>query len=100
MRNITMSASEADGIIRDDGVAEMTARGNVVITMPDSEGVMTRATGNTGVFSETRGTVVLSGGAAINQTGRVLNSENIVYFLDTGLMDAHGNPSIVFEMDR
>jgi len=99
-RRITMSASKADGIIQGDEVAEMTAEGNVVITMPDSEGTMTRATGRKGIYSQARGTVVLSGGATITQTGRLLTSDNIVYFLDTGNIDAQGNPSITFETDR
>ena len=94
-----MLASRADGILKSDEVVEMTARGGVIITMPDKDGIMTRATGGKGIYSTTRGTVVLSGGATINQTGRVLNSEEIVYFLDTGHMDAHGNPSLIFETD-
>ncbi|MCL2684673.1 MAG: hypothetical protein FWE55_05465, partial [Synergistaceae bacterium] len=98
-RRITVSASSADGILQGNGVAEMTAEGNVVITMPDRDGVMTRATGGRGIFSQARGTFVLSGGATITQTGRVLNSDEIVYFLDTGNIDAQGNPSITFETD-
>ena len=99
-RNITMSASRVDGTLRGDEVVEMTAVGGVVITMPDKDGVMTRATGARGIYSVARGTVVLSGGATITQTGRVLNSDEIVYFLDTGHIDAQGNPSIIFETGR
>ena len=94
-----MSASRVEGILKGDEVAEMTAEGDVVITMPDKDGVMTRAAGNKGIYSLARGTVVLSGGATITQTGRVLNSDSIVYFLDTGHMDAHGSPSLIFETD-
>ena len=99
-RNVTMSALRIDGILEGDEVVEMTADGDVVITMPDKDGVMTRATGAKGFYSVARGTVVLSGGATITQTGRVLNSEEIVYFLDTGHIDAQGNPSLIFETDR
>jgi len=99
-RNITMSASRVDGILNGDEIAEMNAGGGVVITMPDSNGVMTRATGARGIYSVARGTVVLSGGATVTQTGRVLNSDEIVYFLDTGQFTAQGNPSLVFETDR
>jgi len=99
-RNITISASRIDGIIKDEEVVEMTAGGGVVITMRDRNGVMTRAIGARGIYSVARGTVVLSGGATITQTGRVLNSDEIVYFLDTGHIDAQGSPSIIFETDR
>ena len=99
-RKVTMSAARADGILQGEEISEMTAEGNVVITMPDNDGVMTRATGNKGIYSLARGTVVLSGGASITQKGRALNSDSIVYFLDTGHIDAHGSPSLIFEPDR
>ena len=99
-RNVTISASRFNGILRGDDVVEMTAEGGVVITARDSDGAITRATGAKGIYSVARGTVVLSGGATITQTGRVLNSEEIVYFLDTGQIDAQGSPSIIFETDR
>jgi lipopolysaccharide transport protein LptA len=99
-RKITMSASQANGTIKNNEVAEMTAEGNVVVTMPDREGVMTRATGNRGIYSLERGTIVLSGKASIRQTGRVLHSDSVVYFLDTGHIDAQGNPSVTFETNR
>ena len=99
-RNITMSASRVDGILSGEEIVETTADGGVVITMPDSNGVMTRATGAKGIYSVARGTVVLSGGATVTQQGRVLNSNEIVYFLDSGQFNAQGNPSIVFETER
>jgi lipopolysaccharide transport protein LptA len=99
-RKITMSASQANGTIKGSEVTEMTAEGNVVVTMPDREGVMTRATGNRGIYSLERGTVVLSGKASIRQTGRTLNSDSIIYFLDTGRIDAQGSPSVTFETNR
>jgi lipopolysaccharide export system protein LptA len=99
-RKITMSAAKADGILKGEAVSEMIADGSVVITMPDKDGVMTRATGNRAIYSLDRGTVVLSGRASITQTGRVLHSDNIVYFMDTGHIDAQGNPSITFDTNR
>jgi lipopolysaccharide transport protein LptA len=99
-RKTTMSASRVDGTIKNNEFTEMIAEGNVVVTMPDREGVMTRATGNKGIYSLDKGTVVLNGNASIRQTGRVLHSGSVVYFLDTGHIDAQGNPSVTFETDR
>ena len=96
-RNIVMSADSAEGAIKNEEVTEMTATGNVDVTMPDKDGVMTRATGNKVVYSVERGTMVLTGNAIVAQTGRRLRSESIVYFLDTGHIDANGSPSLTFE---
>jgi lipopolysaccharide export system protein LptA len=99
-RKITISASRADGIIKNGEVAELTAEGGVVITMPGKNGVITRATGGKCIYSLARGTVVLTRNAMITQTGRVLRSDHIVYFLDTGRIDAQGSPSITFDSNR
>ncbi|MDR2780688.1 MAG: hypothetical protein LBB28_06140 [Synergistaceae bacterium] len=100
-RKIDMSADRAEGLLNDKNeVTEFTADGGVIVTMPDKRGVVTRATGKKSVYSLARGTVVLSGRATLTQAGRVLNSENIVYFIESGRVDALGSPSITFETDR
>ena len=100
-RKIDMSASHAEGLLNDNNeVTELTADGDVEVTMPDKKGVVTRATGRKGIYSLARGTVVLSGRARLTQAGRVLNSENIVYFIESGRVDALGSPSLTFETDR
>jgi lipopolysaccharide export system protein LptA len=99
-RKITFSADSAEGNIKDNEITELTASGNVFVAMPDKKGAMTTATGSRGIYSLARGTVVLTGSVVVRQAGRILNSENVVYFLDTGHIDAHGNPSIVFETNR
>jgi lipopolysaccharide transport protein LptA len=99
-RGITMSASQAEGLINNNKVTELTAKGNVIVSMPDKNGVITRATGNTGVYSLARGTIVISGNATVTQADRKLNSDSIVYFLDTGHIDALGSPKLLFETER
>jgi lipopolysaccharide export system protein LptA len=100
-RKVDISAAHAEGLLNDNNeVTEMTADGGVTVTMPDKKGVVTRATGRKGVYSLARGTMVLSGRARLTQAGRVLNSENIVYFIESGRMDALGSPSLTFETDR
>jgi lipopolysaccharide export system protein LptA len=99
-RNITMSADKADGVIVNERISELVATGGVVITAPDKNGSVTRATGSKGVYSLDKGTVVVTGRATITQTGRRLNSERIVYYVDTGRIDATGNPALTFETER
>jgi lipopolysaccharide export system protein LptA len=100
-RKMEMSAERAEGMLNENNeVTELTAEGGVEVTAPDKRGVVTRATGGKGIYSLARGTLVLSGRAMLSQAGRVLNSENIVYFIDSGRIDALGKPSITFETDR
>lgn len=99
-RNLTLSASRANGAIQNGEVAELTAAGSLVVTMPDAEGVMTRITGNRGLFSTARGTVVVTGNAEATQGGRYLQAADIVYHLDSGRLEALGRPSLVIEQER
>ena len=98
-RKITMSADKADGVIVNERISELVATGSVVITAPDKNGNTTRATGSKSVYSLDGGTVVVTGRATITQTGRKLNSEKIVYYVDTGRIDATGNPALTFETE-
>jgi lipopolysaccharide transport protein LptA len=99
-RKITMSADRADGAIINERISELVANGNVVMTAPDRNGNMTRTTGSRSVYSLDEGTVVVTGRATVTQTGRKLNSERIVYHIDTGRIDATGNPALTFETER
>ena len=99
-RKISLSADKADGIIMNEQISEIVATGSVVITAPDKNGDITRATGSKGVYSRGGGTVIITGRATVTQTGRKLNSERIVYHLDTGHIDATGSPALTFETER
>ncbi|MDR1650519.1 MAG: hypothetical protein LBR87_01885 [Synergistaceae bacterium] len=99
-KKITMSASQAEGALNGNEVTEMTASGGVVATVPDRSGRMTRLSGSSAVYSLARGTLVVSGRVIVTQTGRSLKSDSIVYFLDSGHIDAHGSPSLTFGTDR
>jgi lipopolysaccharide transport protein LptA len=99
-RKITMSANRAEGVIINEQISELVATGRVVITAPDKSGNMTRATGSKGVYSLDEGTVVVTGKATITQKGRKLDSERIVYYVDTGRIDATGGPALTFETER
>jgi lipopolysaccharide export system protein LptA len=99
-RRITLSAAKAEGVINVGEVVELVADGQVAITMPDSGGAVTKVTGDKGIFSVARGTLVVSGNTTITQAGRNLSSENIVYDLDSGRVDAIGNTVLIFEMQK
>jgi lipopolysaccharide transport protein LptA len=97
---MTMSADKADGAIKNEQILELVATGNVVITVPDENNSITRATGDRGVYSRDKNTVVVTGRATVTQTGRKLNSEKIVYHIDTGDIDATGSPVFTFETEN
>ncbi|MDR0764450.1 MAG: hypothetical protein LBE65_02520 [Synergistaceae bacterium] len=99
-RKITMSANNADGVIINERISELAATGGVVITASDGNGGVTRAAGDKSVYSRDNGTVVVTGGAAITRAGRKLDSGRIVYYVDTGRVDATGNPTLTFETGR
>jgi lipopolysaccharide transport protein LptA len=99
-RKITLVAEKADGHIEDETITDMTAEGGVVVTAPDSEGNMTRASGGRGVYSAAAGTLELTVNARVTQQGRDLKSEKITYFIESGNIEAVGKPSLYFETDR
>lgn len=99
-RNLTLRANRVDGRLSSGRVAELVADGNVVMDSPDDTGRMTRITGDRGVFSFARGTVVISGSAVVEQNARRLHAGNIVYHLDSGRVEALERPSLVIEIEN
>ena len=98
-RKMTITAAEADGLIKNGDIVELIAGGGIVMNVAGEGGAYTRITGSKGVFSEDRGTLVISGGAFASQEGRNLRAANIVYHLAGGRVEALGDrPSIAFEM--
>lgn len=97
-RGIAMSANKIDGITDGDRIVELVASGSVVMDSRDDKGKPSRVTGNKGVFSVARGTLVVSGNATATQEGRRLIAGNIVYYLDGGRIEALDRPSLVIEM--
>jgi lipopolysaccharide assembly outer membrane protein LptD (OstA) len=96
-RKMSISASSAEGRVRGDTIVELITDGAIAINMLDGGG--TRITGNKGVFSQDRGTIVVSGNAQAIQEGRSLTAGSIVYHLDSGRVEALGErPTIIFEM--
>jgi hypothetical protein len=97
-RRMTISASKVNGLIESGSIVELTAEGAIVMNVR-TNGANTTIRGGKGVFSEERGTIVVSGGAFASQAGRNLSAGNIVYHLDCGRVEALGvRPTITFEM--
>ena len=96
-RKFSLSASRANGLINKGEVVELTAEGSLVLKMTDQDGKTTKITGDSGVFSRSRGTVVVSGSAAAYQEGRTLIAESIVYRLDDKRIEALGRPKMILE---
>jgi lipopolysaccharide export system protein LptA len=98
-RRVTISARRATGLIANEEIVELTAEGGIVMNVAGIGGGNTRITGDKGVFSLDRGTIVVSGGAHATQEGRRLQAASIVYHLDGGRVEALGDrPTISFEM--
>lgn len=96
---MTISAGEADGLMEKDDIVELTASGGVVMDVAELSGAPTRITGDSGVFSRDRGTLVISGNASASQEGRSVRAANIVYHLAGGRIEALGDrPTIAFEV--
>jgi lipopolysaccharide export system protein LptA len=99
LRKMAITAAEANGVMERSGIAELIAEGGIEMNVAGEGGAYTRITGAKGVFSEDRGTLVISGGAFASQEGRNLRAANIVYHLASGRVEALGDrPSIAFEM--
>lgn len=98
-RDFVLSAARADGVLDRLGeVVELLAEGGVVMDAPDEKGNMVRITGDKGLFSVARGTLVISGNSMIDQPGRNLHAESIVYHLDTERIEALGRPSLIMDI--
>lgn len=98
LRKMTIRADNLRGLIKKDKVQELEAFGNLVMNLPGQDGNMIRVTGDKSIFSEDRGTIVVSGNAAAVQEGSSVRAESLVMRLDTRRIEAIGKPSLTFEM--
>lgn len=96
-RRFSMSAERVNGLIKKGDVVELTAMGDLILKMTDEKGKMTKVTGERGVFSRSRGTVVVSGNAVAYQEGRTLIAESVIYRLDDRRIEAVGRPKMILD---
>ena len=90
-KGIAFGAEAVEGLLREGALVSMTARSKVWIEgRPNSAGDAVSLRGDRAVYSEERGSVVLSGNVRAVQKGRTLTSDSLVYFPDQNRVEALG----------
>lgn len=95
----TMSARTVEGKIGPDGISEVVADGAVDIEAIGADDEPVSISGSRAIYSTARGTLVISGGAAVVQHGRRLDAGSVVYWLEDGHVEALSRPSLVIQFD-
>lgn len=98
-QNFTLRAGKINGVIQNDEVAELIAEGGLSMRVAGRQGRPITITGKKGVYSKSRGTLVVSGGGRAVQEDRVVEAENLVLHLDTKRIEALGKPQITFTLE-
>ncbi|NLL36310.1 MAG: hypothetical protein GX256_02165 [Fretibacterium sp.] len=93
-RGIVFGAETMEGQLKDGVLLSMKAAGKVWLEGREvSGGEPVNIRGDTALYSEDRGSVVLNGNVRAVQKGRVLTSNSIVYFPDQNRVEAIGGLS-------
>lgn len=88
---IAFGADSVEGVLREGILVSMTAKSKVWIEgRPNRSGDAVSLRGDRAVYSEERGSVVLSGNVRAVQKGRTLTSDSLVYFPDQNRVEALG----------
>ena len=88
---IAFGADSVEGMLREGVLVSMTAKSKVWIEgRPNRSGDAVSLRGDRAVYSEERGSVVLSGNVRAVQRGRTLTSDSLVYFPDQNRVEALG----------
>jgi lipopolysaccharide export system protein LptA len=95
-RGMRLSSKSASGIFEGGRIVELITDGNVSIDMPDNKGVISTVTGDKGVYSLARGTVVVTGNAQVSRLDQRLKASSVVYHLGSGRVEALGQPTLMF----
>mgnify|MGYP000953079619 CR=1 FL=1 len=90
-RDIAFGAEAVEGRLRKGVLVSMTAKSQVWVEgRPNSGGDAVSLRGDRAIYSEERGSVVLSGNVRAVQKGRTLTSDSLVYFPDQNRVEALG----------
>ena len=88
---IAFGADSVEGMLREGVLVSMTAKSKVWIEgRPNRSGDAVSLRGDRAIYSEERGSVVLSGNVRAVQKGRTLTSDSLVYFPDQNRVEALG----------
>ncbi len=98
VRNVVMRGDLMKGTVRDGVFTDLEAAGNVVADAVVSGGGPTRITGRKAVYSRSKDTLVFSGDALATQEGRRITADTFVIHLQSGKIEAVGNPQMVVDL--
>lgn len=88
---VAFGAEKVEGIIKGGEITSMTAENGVWLEgRPRQTGDPVSIKGARAIYSEDRGSIVMSGGVTAVQNGRTLKSESVVYFPDQNRVEALG----------
>jgi len=98
VRNVTMRADVMEGTVAGGVFTDYVARSNVVADAVASGGEPTRVSGQRLQYSKARGTLELSGEAVAIQKDRRITADTLIFYLQSGKIEAVGNPRMVVDL--
>jgi lipopolysaccharide export system protein LptA len=98
VRNVTMRADVMEGTVAGGVFTDYVARSNVVADAVASGGEPTRVSGQRLRYSKSRGTLELSGEATAIQKDRRITADTLIFYLQSGKIEAVGNPRMVVDL--
>lgn len=97
---IEMSGNSISGTLKDKEVVESIAEGNVKIILEDDKGNKTFVFGKKAVYSQKRGSVVVTGNARALQGERSIKAQSLVLFPETNRIEAVGKSTLVITPEK
>lgn len=98
--DVILRADSVDGLMKEGVFVNLKARGNVRADTTTADGRPTTVTSRAADYDKTKGMLTFYGEAKAVQPGRVLTADRLIYRLETGRIEAEGNPRIIVEMEQ
>lgn len=95
---LVFRAAKVEGRLEGGTVVEATASGPVEALLTGSDGRVMVISGARALYSQERGTLVVSGAALARQEGRTLRADSLVLHLASRRIEALGSPKITFSL--
>ncbi|MFP4482671.1 MAG: LptA/OstA family protein [Thermovirgaceae bacterium] len=98
--DVVLRADNVRGLMKEGVFINLEARGNVKADTTTADGRPTTVTSRAADYDKTRGVLVFFGDARAVQPGRTLTADRLIYSIETGRIEAEGNPRILVEMEQ
>lgn len=98
--DVVLQADSVRGLLEEGVFVTLEARGNVKADTTTTDGRPVTVTSRAADYDKTKGTLMFYGEAKAVQPGRVLTADRLIYRLETGRIEAEGNPRIIVEMEQ